>query len=349
MRPIIYSATPKDSLFNFEEKSKYVVIKEYLKGINKNQKKLTVDLVDNQKFKSSDKHFLIFKAEKNRSENFQKYLKTKLDRFLEQNGSIEQEGTENFFESLEADGIYHFEPLEPQILARELMPEVNRRSVSLQNLTDETPKNGSNRISIDLISRSSSVNDLNKAESLSGSRPLLDLLDVREKSSDTDSLTSFSTSTHITESVKTIEHIDNIIDKVQSFLDKKQNNLLSDIEKHGSAIHKGFFNGKEKAEILLGIEALIGEIKKDTDQLLNSHENKEEIIGKLEKKISDLNTVIKDDKIFNTLSRYRGFSPFKCIATLWGGGRVKSIGYVNQLKEQLDSLVKDISPTRPAV
>ncbi len=109
---------------------------------------------------------------------------------------------------------------------------------------------------------------------------------------------------------------------------------------------KSYFNGQEKSRALSLISELSEKIDLDSLNLLNNSSSVVDI-ETLKHNINELDKYINDKQITDVLSRYRGFFPLRCFATLWGGRKVKSIEYVKQLQDQLDTLTKNISEIGP--
>jgi hypothetical protein len=90
-------------------------------------------------------------------------------------------------------------------------------------------------------------------------------------------------------------------------------------------------------------------IKDKIDLLLNTEINFEDNASSqaVIDKISELKQTIKDAK--GILSEYRGISFLRCVATLWGGGKVTSQGLVNTLEEQLTDFPSNKTRLSPSI
>ncbi|WP_342220369.1 hypothetical protein [Rickettsiella endosymbiont of Miltochrista miniata] len=345
MRPI-YSFTLKDlisSKDNSENQNyKFIVIKEHnykLKKIIKNQN-ITIEEVDGLNYEQSTKDFLFFKIETSNSKDFQKYLKTKLADFLIENNGIEKESTKSFLKYLEDDSTYGFDAVTPienedKLLIEAILnspsstPTLLRpNSVRYESVSEKTP-----------LRKIPSFHDLPKENSPKISRPAIspDQFCSQHSIHSQDSLET-SARAYLIEGAQKIHSF---------FTEKEHNNNLANIERHGLNIKGSYFNGNGKSKILLNITELAAQIRNSTNEI-GSESSSEQILG-LKQNISKLNVIINDKQNLETLSRYRGFSAFKCFATLWGGGKVKSIEYVEQLREQVGSLSKDLTALRPTV
>ncbi len=344
---IIYLATLKNSISenNFKEKKyNYLVIKEHnykLKKLLGNPKPISVDLVEN--YDPSDKYLLSFKIEDYQSKGLQEYIDSKFKEFT-QDTNINKESISNFFKFLEADGIYQFEALlsneklnEPSAPIK--FPEILNKEVrvSSQNLLDAergfSPRSRSNSLS----EEKTETESLSRANSL----PKLSV-----ESSNINSIESSTSSLESLENEAPKLYNVQLGQAIQSVFFEKNQTLLN-INEHGLGLQKGYFNGQEKSIYLSQIWQKAKKIDLDSRDLLNnslSTVNKE----KLQDDIYKLQEYINEKKITDVLSSYRGFSLLRCFATLWGGGKVKSIEYVEQLQDQLDTLTKNISEIRPA-
>lgn len=342
MRPI-YSFTLKDlisSKDNSENQDyKFIVIKEHnykLKKIIKNQN-ITIEEVDGLNYEQSTKDFLFFKIETSNSKDFQKYLKTKLADFLIENNGIEKESTKSFLKYLEDDSTYGFDAVTPienedKLLIESILnspsstPTLLRpNSVRYESVSEKNP-----------LRKMPSFHDLPLENSPKISRPVIST-----------HLSSSQNSIYSQDSLENAERAQ-LIDgaqKIRSFFTKKEN--LSHIKNHALNIQNGYFNGEKKSKILLNITELADQIR-DVSQNIGKESSNEQIQS-LKQNVSELDRMINNKQNLDTLSRYRGFYPFKCFATLWGGGRVKSFEYVEQLREQVGSLANDLAALRPTM
>lgn len=328
MHPV-YLATLKDSPFILGEKTKYVaIIKD--KAV----------ILNNKKYNSKDDAYsLTFKIGASNAEVLKKCINEKLSIYKVETPS-------KFIDLLGGE----FDIKEQQELNQE-----NNVQVTTPKLTRDEEQ---------LIEASQShlptsrprPNSL-RYESVSGAylRKTLSLhdpvgensLDIQQP--DISSDLSSSNSIHNQDSLEAER--DQLIESAQKiysfFTEKEKNTHLSHIKSHGLNIQKGYFNGGVKAKILLDITQLAEQIKSNSNEIGNESSNEQ--IQALKQNVLMLNEKINDKQNLEILSRYRGFSPFKCFATLWGGGRVKSIEYVEQLRGQIASLIKEATPLRPTV
>ncbi|WP_395498144.1 hypothetical protein [Rickettsiella endosymbiont of Litargus connexus] len=329
MHPV-YLAAPKDSPFMLGEKTKYVaIIKD--KAV----------ILNNKKYNSkNDAYSLTFKIGASNAVVLKKCINEKLSIYKVETPS-------KFIDLLGSE----FDIKEQQELNQENNVQVTTSKLTLE---DEQLIEASQSHLPTSRPRPNSL----RYENVSGSylRKTLSLHDpVRENSLDIQQpdipsdLSSSRNSIHNQDSLDAEQ--DQLIErapKIYSFFtEKAKNTPLSHIKSHGLNIQKGYFNGGVKSKILLDITQLAEQIKSNSNEIGNESSNEQ--IQALKQKVSMLNEKINDKQNLEILSRYRGFSAFKCFATLWGGGRVKSIEYVEQLQEQVASLLKEITPLRPTV
>jgi hypothetical protein len=168
-----------------------------------------------------------------------------------------------------------------------------------------------------------------------------------------------STITSIASSTSSLESIENEpqkfysdqflqAEKICSFFTKNSNLFrFANMKNHGEKIKNGYFNGKEKSEILLFISDTAKKIKNTSLHL--RQDITAEGIAEFKKDITTLDACINDQTNLKILSRYRGFSPLKCFATLWGGGKVTSMEYIDQLRNELNPLIDEAFSSRPTV
>lgn len=356
MHPVIYSVTLKDSSFNSENKTKYVVIKEhdsyFSRAFSKDNKPI-VNVIDNHKFKFSDTYLIIFKVEKVLSENLKEYLNTMLRRFSEQNDNLKQESN-NFIKFLEADGKYNVRQLDEndnlneEINSEKLSTEINAKIISSQEFLDaerENPRASAPSLSIDNQSLSNSSIDTHFENENLGSTSSLPNPNKESNSTERPSFVSLQDLIANQSLTESREESVKLVQKIQSVF-SDQNKTLLDIKEHGSAIERGYFNGLEKSIYLKSISTTAKRIDSDIQDFL-SNPTSEINVESLKEEINKLQKFVHNIVNSDALSRYRGVSLFKCFATLWGGGKVKSIGYVNQLQDQLTTLTEEISMIRP--
>ncbi len=338
--PTIYLATPNnhDLLIN-NEKLKYVVVKEN-----------EVTILNNKQYKSDFSYILTFEIGKSNAKSLKNHIKENIE-------NLNIDYPAKFLELLKDN----FDFQEQQELNQEELKEQENNSQLTTPKLDGEDENLLAAISQSPISspawlRPKSV----RYESVSENTSLRKMPSFHDLPSENSPKISRPViSTHLSSSQNSIYSQDSLenaeraqlIDgaqKIRSFFtEKKHNNNLAKMERHAVNIKNSYFNGNEKSIILLNITELAAQIRNSTNEIGNESSN-EQIPG-LKQKISKLNAIINDKQNLETLSRYRGFSPFKCFATLWGGGKVKSIEYVEQLRGQVASLTQEIIPLRPTV
>lgn len=121
----------------------------------------------------------------------------------------------------------------------------------------------------------------------------------------------------------------------------KTNGLIFDqIEQHGEKIEHGRWGADKKAEILKNIHTQIIQISEASTEL--NRAPTEHKASNILDDFKSLSQTINDSK--ETLSRYRGISLFRSIATLWGGGKIKSMDFITKLEVGLKEL-KDNTDT----
>lgn len=345
---IIYLAKLKDFINKDQYKEKkynYLVLKghEYkFKKLLRKHKPVSVDLFTN--YDPSDKYLLSFKIEEFHSAAFKAHVDSKFKEFTKGTYNINKESISEFFKFLEADGLYDFEAcspneelIEPSAPMNFLETPNKKVITSSHNLLDEergfSPRSRSNSLS----EEKTDTESVRKAN-------LLSKLSVENSS-----IASIASSTSSLESLENEaqkSYSDRLAEEIQSVFFNENQTLLN-INKHRFDLQKGYFNGQEKYIHLSTIFEKAEKINLDNRDLLNNSSSSVNI-ETLQHDISELQKYIKEKKITDVLSRYRGFSPLRCFATLWGGGRVKSIEYIEQLQDQLDTLTKNISGIRPA-
>lgn len=351
MRPI-YSFTLKDlisSKDNSENQNyKFIVIKEHnykLKKIIKNQN-ITIEEVDGFNYEQSTKDFLFFKIEESKSKKFQEYLKAKLAEFLIDNKSIEKESIKNFLKYLEVDQAYHFDAVttiekEDKILIETISnsPPLTPKLPRPKSLNHAANNNDTISLQKTFLSQQSLSNNNSSEITFDPQLPAISS-NLSSSHNSIDSQKSFETA----ERAQLIDSAQ----KIRSFFtEKEHNNNLVKMERHGSNIKNSYFNGNKKSEILSEITNLAADLRDSCKEII-SKPTAEGLVN-LDKKFSKFKDSINDKQNLETLSRYRGFSPFKCLATLWGGGKVKSFEYVEQLREQVGSLANDLAALRPTM
>ena len=338
----MYSISPKDSLFNAEKKSKFIVI-----NIPKSKAHAPiVELKDNRKFTNSDGYFIVFKVEKDICKTVQDYLEVKLNEFIKEHGSIKEKSPNDFLKFLEADSTYHFEDLSSNEKLNEpsdpiKLTEINKEEAALsQNFLDAEQGPSPRSQSSSLIEEKIETENLRRVDSLSKLA-----VENSDRTESIESLTASQDSIRSESQKLTNNQNDQLAREIQSVF-SNENKILLNINKHGSAIQKGYFNGVEKSTHLSLISAIAEKINLDSCDLLNNSSSVVNV-NTLKQNIYELKTYINDKGTTDALSRYRGFSPLRCIAAFFGGGRVKSIEFVEQLQEQLDTLTNNISQIRP--
>jgi hypothetical protein len=334
--PTIYLATPNnpDLLIN-NKKLKYVVVKEN-----------EVTILNNKQYEPDFSYILTFKIGKSNANSLKKHIKDNIEnlnidypaKFLEllkDNFDFQEQ------QEFKPDNLRHQEnhlqvaSLAPDKEEEELLARISQSPTSTPKLLRPNSTYEST-IKNPFLIKTLSFLDFPGENSLKISGP--------EISSD---LSSSQYSIHSQDSLEN-EARAQLIDgaqKIRSFFTKKEN--LSHIENHALNIQNGYFNGEKKSKILLNITQLAGKIR-DVSQNIGKESSNEQIQS-LKQNVSEFDKMINNKQNLDTLSRYRGFSPFKCFATLWGGGEVKSIKYVEKLREQVGSLANDLAALRPSV
>ena len=130
----------------------------------------------------------------------------------------------------------------------------------------------------------------------------------------------------------------------------KHNNLMNLVKNSNEALTA--HNKKlsySSTQIAMNKSIAIKLIKDKIDLLLNTEINFEDNASSqaVIDKISELKQTIKDAK--GILSEYRGISFLRCVATLWGGGKVTSQGLVNTLEEQLTDFPSNKTRLSPSI
>ena len=348
---IIYLAKPKDFINKDQHKEKkynYLVLKEHknkFKKLLRNHKPVRVDLFTN--YDPSDKYLLSFKIEEFHSAVFKAHVDSKFKEFTKGTYNINKESISEFFKFLEADGLYDFEACSPsEELIESSAPmnflETPHKEVitSSHNLLEERDFSSRSR-SNSLSEEKTDTESVRKANSLS------------KLSVENSSITSLASSTSSLESLENDPQKCNSdqffqAEKICSFFTNKSNLYsVAYIKNHGEKIKNGYFNGKEKSEILLSIYNTAKKIK---DAGLDLRQDiTAEGLAEIKEDIKTLNACINDQTNLKILSRYRGFSPLKCFATLWGGGKVTSMEYIDQLRNELSPFIDEAFSNRPTV
>lgn len=334
--PTIYLATPKspDLLIN-NEKLKYVVVKEN-----------EVTILNNKQYKPDFSYILTFEIGKSNAKSLKNHIKDNIE-------NLNIDYPTKFLELLKDN----FDIQQPELNQEELKEQENNSQLTMPKLDgeDEEPLAAipQSRISTPTLHRPNSVRYATVSENI----PLRKTSSFHDlPPEDSPMISRPIISTHLSCSKNSIYSQDSLenaertqlmdgTQRIRSFFSKKEN--LSHIENHALNIQNGYFNGEKKSKILLNITQLAAQIR-DVSQNIGKESSNEQIQS-LKQNVSELDKMINNKQNLDTLSRYRGFSPFKCFATLWGGGRVKSIEYVEQLQEQVGSLVNDLAALRPSV
>lgn len=334
--PKIYLVTPNDSNDIENKKTKYVIIKNG-KVKNLNNKEFNKD-IDN--FSSNN---LIFQIIESHVKDLKKHIEKNIENFNEN-------FPEKFLELLKEDS-YIKEKYDIQEKEENLIQSTHQFDEEEEKLLGAISKSTS---TTPILSRPNSVRfeDLSKVETpnLSEKRKATSLHDLSGKDSpETSSLVSTATAS----SRNSISSLDSLeqerkhkqLTEISSFFTKKSNDVFENIKNHGEKIKKSFSNGQEKSIHLLLISEVAKKIGQDShDLLINASSTVD--LETLKRNINELNDYIKNKQTTDILSHYRGFSPLRCFATLWGGGKVTSIKYVKELQQQLDTLTKNISDIR---
>lgn len=329
--PSIYLATPKNTEPSIDRKLKYVVVKDN-----------TVEILNKKQYNADSSRDFTFLTGKSNAKELKKHIEKNIE-------SLNIDHSIKFLELLKDK----FDIQEQHELRQEGNVQVESPTL------DEEEKNLPAPIPCSqppnpLLPRTNSVKHDNTSEnaSLRKTSSFLDLSDQNLPKMSRSSSSHLS-SAHDSISQDSLENSERtqLIDgaqKIRSFFtDKEHNNNLANIERHGLNIKGSYFNGNGKSKILLHITELAAQTRNSVNKM-DSEPSSEQILG-LKQNISKLDEIINDKQNLDALSRYRGFSPFKCFATFWGGGRVKSIEYVKQLREQLNTLTKEIAPIIPTV
>lgn len=358
--PTIYLATPKNSFIPEDElKEKnfnYIVIKKHnYKGINKLKNPISIDLIEEKNYEPSDKYLISFKIAESQAEDLKKCLDSKLKEFL-QNNALSKESILDFFKFLEADGELNVRQLDEndnqneEIDSAKLSTVINSKFASSQEFLDAervNPLATATSFSIDNQSFSNSsihthFENENVGSSISLTNPNMD-------SNRTEQPSSFEPLQYLVVNQplpECREEVVKLAQEIQSVF-SDQNKTLSNIKTHGPAIEKGCFKGLEKSMYLRIISDEAKVIDSEIQEFLKNPESKLNV-EILKDKINNLNMYINDERTVDCLSRYRGISVLKCFATMWGGGRVKSIEYVKELQEQVVTLNQKLA-LRPTV
>lgn len=373
--PSIYRVIYKNSepLIQENEKLKFVIMKKHnsnlLKYVSRNKsQKITFESIRSNDFKLSDKNLLVFKVEKSIKNNFIDYLnKESESHFNDKDESIGGNSIDNFINYLKKEGAYSFQRLEENAdLTKQCIPVIPDMPSQLQSheeiLSQSVPDEGDNHLSAVLkpsLSRSQSLSRMTDDDialhDISLSQSALNKSSSSEHFFDPLSLSNSSdmlSSQHSVHSQALLEPEDQSqlieLEKNKSFFSGKEKNInVCPLRNHGLNIKNGFFNGEGKAKILLDISTLAERVVNDIQDLKNASSNEQ--VEALNKNILELNDKMNNEENFKTLSHYRGLSAFKFIAKFWGGGKVKSIEYVTNLKEQIAPLVQEITTEKPTI
>ncbi|KAF5271663.1 hypothetical protein FQR65_LT05284 [Abscondita terminalis] len=338
--PTIYLATPKNSFIPEDElKEKnfnYIVIKKHnYKGINKLKNPISIDLIEEKNYEPSDKYLISFKIAESQGEDLKKCLDSKLKEFL-QNNAVSKESILDFLKFLEADGELNVRQLDEndnqneEINSEKLSTVINSKIDSSQAFLDAervNPRNSAISLSIDNQSISNSS------------------IQTHFENENVGSTLSLSNPTNRTERPSSFVSLQDLV--VNQSLPEYQNKTLSNIKTHGPAIENGCFKGLEKSMYLRIISDEAKVIDSEIQKFFKNPESKLNV-DILKDKINNLNMYINDERTVDCLTRYRGISVLKCFATMWGGGRVKSIEYVKELQEQVVTLNQKLA-LRPTV
>ncbi len=329
--PSIYFATPKNTTPLIGEKLKYVVVKDG-----------AVKILNNKKYGADSSRNFTFVTVKSYADALKNHIKANIE-------NLNIDYPNKFLELLEDE----FDIQEQQEFNHDKLQdqENNLLAPTSKSALDEEHKQLieailSSQPSPPMLQRSNSVKDGSVPED-TFLRKITSFHDLPNdnspkisRSSTSSDLSSSHDSIYSRDSLENSERTQ-LIDgaqKIRFFFAGKENVYVSNIKKHALNIQNGYFNGGAKSKILLEIAQQAEQIKLNIND--KGNESLIDQIDILKEKISDN---------LATLSRYRGFSPFKCFATLWGGGRVKSIEYVEELRDQLNSLTNEISSVRSTV
>ncbi|TLY47131.1 MAG: hypothetical protein E6K54_07145 [Gammaproteobacteria bacterium] len=321
----IYRVTPKNSTPLIEEKIKHIIVKHG-----------EVKIIDNKKYIPDSSCDFTFEVGKSNAQTFKKHIEKNIDNF-----------NENFpakFIELLTDQFDIHEQLPTPIQVAIVQPNEEEETL-LAEISKSAPSTPI------LTTRPTSVRFENTSSFEELRRKSFHDLPGEDSAEITNSASSITApsqhSIHSQDSEKQDTLIANT-QKINSFFTQaKYNANLVKMERHGNKIENGYFNGSEKSKILLDITRMAAEIKKASNTMESLLSNEQ--VDVFKQKISELNEKINDEQTIKTLSRYRGFSPLRCFATLWGGGKVTSIDYVNQLRNELKPLIDEAFSVRPIV
>ncbi|WP_342147138.1 hypothetical protein [Rickettsiella endosymbiont of Aleochara curtula] len=337
--PTVYLATPKNATPIIDEKLKYVIIGENnkIKILNKKQYNPDSPCILALMIDASNTKFLK-KEIKNHIENLNHHSPAKFLELLEDKFDIQEQ------QERKLDGS---QDQENSLLATTPKSTVDEEHKQLIEAISSSPqsilKPRPNSIRYGKFENGDLRKTLSLYDPVNGGS-----IEIQQAISS--SLSSSNNSIHNQDSFENLKRAQ-LIDgaqKIRSFFtEKEKNNNLAKIERHGLNIKESYLNGNEKSKILLNITKLAAQIRDSSDNIGNTSSNEQ--IQSLKQNVSELDKIINNKQNLDALSRYRGFSPFKCFATLWGGGKVKSIEYVEQLRDQLNTLTQEIAPIRPAV
>lgn len=354
--PTIYLATPKNSTISEGELAKknfsYIVIKRHnYKITNKLKNPISIDVIEEKNYEPSDKYLISFKIMESQVEYLKKCLDSKLKELL-QNNAVSKESILDFFKFLEADGELNVRQLDENDNQN---GEINSEILStVQKFLDAERVNlqaSATSLSIDNQSFSNSsiqthFENENENENVGSTLSLSNPNKDSNRTERPSSLVSFQDLVVNQSLPECREESEKLAQEIQSVF-SDQNKTLSNIKTHGPAIEKGCFKGLEKSIYLRGISNEAKVIDSEIQKFFKNPESKLNV-DILKNKINNLNTYITDKRTVDCLSRYRGISVLKCFATMWGGGRVKSIEYVKELQEQVVTLNQKLA-LRPTV
>lgn len=122
---------------------------------------------------------------------------------------------------------------------------------------------------------------------------------------------------------------------ITRFFDKEES-VLNQIKQHREKIQHGYWRADEKAEILKDISSKVDAIKDKNEKLNQSSTVDGRKVIEIREDFYDLYQFIRSKE--EALSRYRGIAALQPLAKLWGGGKVTSEKYVNEIKEELDKI-----------
>ncbi|WP_218813916.1 hypothetical protein [Rickettsiella endosymbiont of Dermanyssus gallinae] len=122
---------------------------------------------------------------------------------------------------------------------------------------------------------------------------------------------------------------------ITKFFDEEKP-VLDQIKEHGEKIRHGYWDADEKSGKLQEISDRANAIKAKNEELFQNTEVDKAKVGEIRDELQGLYSFISSNE--ETLSRYRGISVLRPLAKLWGGGKVTSMQYANEIKEELAKL-----------